>query len=92
MRHIEYQCARCGSGLDFEECGNCDEGVNGHDCGEDCCCCADPEDNLTCDICHGTGTLPHCASSKEWCGANPMKGREHVRRSTPEQFVLTNGL
>lgn len=26
-----------------------------HDCGEDVCCCAFPEDNVTCDLCDGDG-------------------------------------
>ncbi len=57
---VEYQCGRCGSSITFQECGNCGgDGVTGHDCGEDCCCCADPEDNVTCDICHGVGAFPH---------------------------------
>ena len=34
-------------------CGG--EGVLGHECGDDCCACADPEDNLTCDTCNGEG-------------------------------------
>ena len=86
MKQVEYQCARCGSSLDFVECGNCDDGFTGHDCGEDSCCCADPCNNVVCDICHGATVLPRCASSKEWCDANPLKGREHMCRSTPEPF------
>lgn len=34
-------------------CGG--EGTAGHDCGEDCCACLWPEDNVTCDICRGKG-------------------------------------
>lgn len=38
------------------ECWNCaGDGIDGHDCGEDCCCCAEPEDNVTCSICDGEG-------------------------------------
>jgi hypothetical protein len=88
MPQVEYNCARCGSSLDFDECGNCDDGFVGHDCGEDCCCCADPYDNVACDICHGTGSLPHCLASREWCEANPLPGREKVKRSTPEAFTV----
>lgn len=40
---------------EWVECWNCDEGYSGHDCGEDCCCCLDPEDNVICDICRGKG-------------------------------------
>lgn len=37
-------------------CWKCNgEGFSHHDCGEDCCCCADPVDNVPCDICNGEG-------------------------------------
>ena len=38
------------------DCWNCDEnGFVDHDCGEDSCCCLDPEPNVRCDICKGKG-------------------------------------
>ena len=40
---------------EWVECWNCDDGYSGHDCGEDICCCLDPEDNVICDICRGKG-------------------------------------
>lgn len=82
---VEYQCGRCGSSILFEDCPNCGgEGVTSHDCGEDCCCCADPEDNVPCDVCKGDGTFGICLSSPEWCEAHPMPGRETTERSTVE--------
>lgn len=40
------------------ECWNCGgTGLSYHDCGEDCCCCAEPENNMRCDICNGKGWL-----------------------------------
>jgi hypothetical protein len=42
----------------WAECPHCDPeypGMSYHDCGDDCCCCADPEPNVTCDICKGKG-------------------------------------
>ena len=85
----EYQCGRCGSSISFEECPNCGgEGVSGHDCGEDCCCCLDPEDNIYCDICRGAGTFARCLSSPEWCEKHPMPGRDKVPRSSPERFTV----
>lgn len=35
-----------------DECPNCQgTGYSHHNCGEDCCSCADPEDNVPCDWC-----------------------------------------
>lgn len=83
----DAQCARCGSTLDWQECESCGgHGVDGHDCGEDCCCCLDPDDNIPCDICGGRGGWWQCFSSREWCEANPLKGREQVDRATPEWY------
>lgn len=51
----------CGTELEWQECTQClGEGVDGHDCGEDCCCCLDPEDNICCDICEGEGGWMGC--------------------------------
>lgn len=42
--------------LEAEDCGACGgDGYCGHDCGEDTCCCDDPEDNMRCDYCNGRG-------------------------------------
>jgi hypothetical protein len=50
-----------------EACGG--EGVDGHDCGEDSRCCVDPEPNVTCRVCGGSGAIwvdnPVCR-----CGAS----------------------
>ena len=44
---------------DYVECWNCGgEGYSHHDCGEDCCCCLSPYDNVRCDICDGKGGWP----------------------------------
>jgi hypothetical protein len=40
------------------ECWDCcGEGVTHHACGEDTCCCLNPEDNVTCATCGGKGYL-----------------------------------
>jgi hypothetical protein len=85
----DCQCARCGSSCDWTDCWNCGgEGVDGHDCGEDCCCCAYPEENVRCSICKGYGGWYSCLSSAEWCKLNPLprEGREPYDRGEIEWF------
>ena len=77
----EPSCARCGGDAEWFGCETCGgEGVDGHDCGEDTCCCLDPEENQTCDVCLGRGGWWRCANSPEWCQANPLPGQEAVER------------
>jgi len=41
---------------EMEDCPNCGgTGYSSHECGEDCCACAYPEDNVICDWCDGKG-------------------------------------
>lgn len=47
------ECPRCGSDMAWVDCESCVDGFSRHDCGEDTCCCVDPENNVTCDICDG---------------------------------------
>lgn len=83
----DEQCARCGSSCMYVQCEQCGgDGVDGHDCGEDCCCCLHPEENVRCDICDGHGGWYCCLSSKEYCEANPLPGRESVQRGKIEWF------
>ena len=51
----------CGSLMEWESCWQC-YGMGGfHDCGEDCCCCADPDDlNEPCMECDGRGWYHVC--------------------------------
>ncbi|MHC4616794.1 MAG: hypothetical protein ACYTEQ_03475 [Planctomycetota bacterium] len=47
-----------GDDAEYVTCWQCGgEGFSHHDCGEDTCCCRDPEPNVTCDICKGEGTI-----------------------------------
>lgn len=53
-REICLRCKCCE--LVFEACDQCGgDGVDGHDCGEDVCCCLDPDENVDCDVCGGEG-------------------------------------
>ena len=66
----EPSCPKCGSSMSWEDCPNCDEeGFSHHDCGEDCCVCLHPENNVDCDWCDGKGGYWACVSSREWCEA-----------------------
>jgi hypothetical protein len=51
---------------DWKECPHCEgEAFVGHDCGEDSCCCADPEPNVRCPVCMGMGELPDYGDDDE---------------------------
>jgi hypothetical protein len=77
MTETMYQCRRCGSSLDFQDGGFC----------EACGYSVDDPDP-TCPACSGTGRMPVCGSTAEWCEANPLPGRDDVRRHTPESFEV----
>jgi hypothetical protein len=85
---IDCQCARCGSSVVTDDCKYCEDGFYGHDCGEDCCCCLYPEENVPCQYCRGTGVWHRCLSSPEWCKANPLPGREAIERGAIEWFTV----
>ncbi len=90
-KSYDCQCARCGSSCDWSECEHCGgEGVDGHECGEDCCCCADPEENIQCDICVGHGGFWECLSGVKYCLANPLPGRENQERGDAEWFEVAD--
>lgn len=69
----EDPCPSCGGEVYYRLCDQCEDGFSHHDCGEDCCCCADPENNVPCDICRGKGYLLWCSA----CGKDlKFKQRE----------------
>ena len=84
---IDCQCARCGSSVDFELCEYCEDGLDGHDCGEDCCCCLNPEENVVCQYCLGSGVSLICMASPEWCDGHPLAGRKGVNRGDIAWFT-----
>lgn len=85
---IDLCCARCGSDCDYTRC-DCNDGYDGHDCGEDCCPCLEPEENVICETCNGAGGWNTCMSSPEWCKANPLPRRENVERGAIEWFTTS---
>jgi len=86
-KQYDCQCARCGSSMDWHRCDNCEDGYDGHDCGEDCCCCAFPEENVICQYCEGQEGWYRCLSSSEFCKENPLPGRETIERGNIEWFL-----
>jgi len=40
---------------EWVDCYNCEEGASHHECGEDTCVCLDPQPNVKCNVCNGTG-------------------------------------
>lgn len=79
----ECQCARCGSSADWRECEECDDGYVEDDWGDDVV----PEmHTVPCQFCRGHGGDYWCMSSREYCEANPLPGRESVERGKIEWF------
>ena len=83
LKQMDPDLEICGTcqccSLVSEDCGSCGgEGVSGHDCGEDSCCCEDPEDNVPCDACGGRGFHKMCIGG---CSSEGV----HARRSELEE-------
>lgn len=55
-------CPLCGAEMDREPCWCCHGAGGWHDCGEDCCCCLEPELDLNerCEECGGEGSYWQC--------------------------------
>lgn len=56
------RCPVCGCDREWVDCWQCFGDGWFHDCGEDCCCCLDPEDDLNepCPECQGRGGYREC--------------------------------
>lgn len=68
-------CARCGSSAFHEECDRC--GGDGFIEDEPWDHCGDGE-VVTCPECRGSGGWWCCCSSRAWCEAHPLPGREGI--------------
>jgi len=66
MNDLTPTCAQCGNETQWRDCTNCVDGMVDHDCGEDVCCCLDPEPNVRCDICCGKGGWLQCWNCAPW--------------------------
>jgi hypothetical protein len=63
----EAPMCECGSEKFWRECWDCGgEAYTHHDCGEDCCCCLDPEDNVLCETCEGACGWYQCSQCHPW--------------------------
>ena len=59
--HPTPNCPKCGTELQWVDCWKCGgEGYTDHDCGEDTCCCSNPELNVVCDACLGEQGFDLC--------------------------------
>lgn len=61
----EPVCKKCGLDVVWHECEHCEDANSSHDCGEDVCCCLDPQPNVLCDVCNGEGGWWVCDNCKE---------------------------
>lgn len=81
----ESYCSFCGSSVDWEDCWDCGgEGYSYHDCGEDTCCCLDPQPNVVCDTCNGETGWYRCLGD---CGKKKPTNLE-VAAEVPGQQTL----
>src|ERR1700683_4883250 len=81
-RNLDFQCARCGSSVEWHQCEVC--GGSGetepgglYEIGP---LWYDLNDCDPCIQCGGMASECVCLSSPEWCEANPLEGRENVKR------------
>lgn len=89
-RAWDCQCARCGSSLEWHQCGACGgEGITAPgELYESDPLWYSPDDYENCHQCDGEASWPICCSSKEWCEAHPIIGREGMESGTPEWFTV----
>lgn len=62
---LDPYCPMCNSCMEVESCWQCFGEGGFHDCGEDCCCCLEPDINETCDVCNGAGDYLVCPRAGE---------------------------
>ena len=76
MLQNQALCSRCGCELDWEYCDHCEDGYDGHDCGEDCCMCLYPEENMVCQYCDGRSGWWKCYNESCEAGAWAESARD----------------
>lgn len=90
-REWDCPCARCGSSIDWEQCGACGgEGITAPgELYEQDPLWYDEDDYENCHTCGGEGSWGICISISEWCEAHPLPGREAVKRGIIEWFPVS---
>lgn len=90
-REWDCQCARCGSSIEWEQCGACGgEGITAPgELYEQDPLWYDQDDYEPCHQCNGDASWGICLSSPEWCNSHPIPGREAVERGTIEWYPLS---
>lgn len=84
---MDGYCPHCGQDLEWMDCDQCEDGMSFHDCGEDCCACLYPENNVVCGQCGG-------AAGWHWCSNTlcPAKQEVNNRHSTIDRLTfVANG-
>lgn len=73
------ECPLCHYEMEHVDCDHCSGDGGFHDCGEDTCCCADPDDDLNeqCEQCNGHGGYMQCpnAGRHDQLNPEPMEDR-----------------
>lgn len=86
----ECQCARCGSSMEWEQCGACsgDGSTAPGELYEMDPLWYDEDDCEPCHQCGGEGSWPTCLSGFEWCLTHPLPGRIEYPPDTPEWYCF----
>ena len=71
------RCPKCRTQKTWVDCDQCEDGFSHHDCGEDCCCCLNPINNVACDTCRGANGWYACLKCADpgWVGELIDDGR-----------------
>jgi hypothetical protein len=88
-KQYECQCARCGGSTEWIDCTewDCEDGHREEDWGDDV---VSDMELVVCSVCKGYGGWNNCGNSPEWCNANPLPGREEIKRGEIEWFEASN--
>lgn len=79
---LDDTCDVHGCNLHDRECDDCSGEGGYHDCGEDCCCCINPEETThRCRNCKGTGFIRWCPENSEQNPCNKENWKSEIEES-----------